>query len=223
MYEGPKLVIYPGGMGGQKTAYAILDLQRIRDGTHYGFKAFKPKNSEREGIDLGKAKLISRAGPTIEAITVPEDQPERILDLVGRKDIFVLIDEAHMFNSNLQKVVDTLLSRRNVVHAAFLINDYGDRVFPNAAYLMSQADECTGFYHGICKEPGCRNKGVHSQLLVIEGRGKKKRESLVPYHGKKNIISGDIKGGIKKVQYRPRCHDHYVRPENHPDFKEEKR
>ncbi len=211
MYEGPKLVIYPGGMGGQKTAYAILDLQRIRDGTHYGFKAFKPRNSERKGIDLGKAKLVSSAGPTIKAITIPEDKPEMILDQIERKDLFILIDEAHMFGSGLQKVVDTLLSRRNVVHAAFLINDYGDRVFPNASYLMSQADICTGFYHGVCKEPGCTKKGVHSQLFI--------QGEIALYRGSK-LFTGDIKSG-SKIKYRPRCHEHYEKPKNHPDFKEE--
>lgn len=211
MYEGPKLVVYPGGMGGQKTAYAILDLQRIRDGTHYGFKAFKPKNSEREGIDFGKAQLVSRAGPTIDAITVPEDQPEKILRLVKQKDLFVLIDEAHMFSTALQEVVRELLLRRNVIHAAFLINDYGDRVFPNAAFLMSQADECKQFYHGVCKETGCTNLGTHSQLFL--------KGEIAPYQGAK-LFTGDIKHG--EIEYKPRCHMHYEKPENHPNYKEGK-
>lgn len=205
MLHGPQLIIYPGGMGGQKTAKAVLDLQKVRDGTHFGYKAFKPENSVRN-FDKGKNKLISRAGPTLDAVVVKG--AKEIMKHVTRQDLYILIDEAHMFGMPLRSVVEELLDRRAIVHTAFLINDYGDRPFPISTYLLSQASRCDGFHFGMCSIDGCTNDGNHSQLLV---KGK-----LAPYT-KKNIIVGDVKAA--DLRYEPRCHTHYIHPDNLKEVK----
>ena len=199
--QGPQLVVYPGGMGGQKTAQAILELQKIRDGTHFGYKAFKPRASLRE-IDKGQAALISRAGPSLDAIIV--DKASEILRSVTRQDLFVLIDEAHMLGMGLKPVIEELLDRRAIIHTAFLINDYGDRPFPISSYLLSQASRCDRFYFGMCATEGCTNDGNHSQLL-IDG-------NIAPYT-KQKLRVGDIKPNAS-IAYKPRCHTHYVKPED---------
>ena len=199
--QGPQLVIYPGGMGGQKTAKAVLELQRIRDGTHYGYKAFKPRNSIRD-IDQGREELVSRAGPTLEAVIV--EKASDILRHVTRQDLYILIDEAHMFGMDLRPVVEELLDRRSIVHAAFLINDYGDRPFGIATYLLSQASRCDGFHFGLCSVDGCTSNGSHSQLL-IDGE-------VAPYTGPE-LRAGDIKAGAE-IHYKLRCHTHYIKTED---------
>ena len=199
--QGPQLIVYPGGMGGQKTAKAVLDLQRIRDGTHFGYKAFQPANALRE-LDRGRTALVSRAGPTLDAVVV--ENAEDILSHITRQDLYILIDEAHMFGENLRLVVETLLDRRAIVHAAFLINDYGDRPFPISTYLLSQASRCDGFHFGMCSVDGCTDNGNHSQLL-IDG-------VVAPYTGTE-LRAGDINKGAKLV-YQPRCHTHYIIPED---------
>ena len=199
--QGPQLIVYPGGMGGQKTAKAVLDLQRIRDGTHFGYKAFKPRNSIR-GIDQGRPELISRAGPTLDAVIV--DSAAEILDHITRQDLYILIDEAHMFGMALRPIVETLLDRRAIVHTAFLINDYGDRPFPISTYLLSQASRCDGFHFGMCSVEGCTDNGNHSQLLIDD--------VVAPYTGPELRV-GDIKPNAK-LAYKPRCHTHYTVPEN---------
>lgn len=210
MLEGPQLIIYPGGMGGQKTAYAILNIQRIRDGTHYGFKAFKPRNSIRLGIDEGDY-LRSRAGPSVDAIILDENNPRDMLKKITRKDHFILIDEAHMFESQgLKETVESLLDMRKIVHTAFLIKDYGDRMFSIAQYLLGRASQCDRFYFGVCSEEGCLSSGNHSQLF-IDGK-------IALYRGN-TPITGDLKSDANVV-YRPRCLIHYEKPENHPDLKE---
>lgn len=206
------LKVYPGGMGGQKTSHAILDLQRIRDGTNYDFLAFKPHNSLRPGIDDDSSSLVSRTGIRLEAVVVDEHNPNQILDNLQRRHQFVLIDEAHMFPGfGLQPVIEKLLDRHVGIHAAFLIKDYGDRPFPISVHLLSVATHCDKFYFGVCKHPGCTNPGSCSQLLV--------NGDIAKYAGPDaSIITGDIKKG--NIQYLPLCQVHYIRPENHLGYKE---
>ncbi|MAG78369.1 hypothetical protein CL616_03325 [archaeon] len=205
MIEGPYLQVYPGGMGGQKTAYAVLDAQKILHGApHLGtIKAFKPIESIREGIDDGpnKEKIVSRSGAYLDkAILIPRNNPKEILNHIERGDFLIVIDECHMFE-NLTPVIEELLNQRKIIFSSFLINDYGDRMFSTAKYLLSRADKCIRFYFGTCSVPGCTRPASHSQLF--------NSGEIAPYTGE--IQTGDI-STESKIKYEPRCSLHYIRP-----------
>ena len=204
MIEGPYLQVYPGGMGGQKTAYAVLDAQKVLHGApHLGtIKAFKPIESIRAGIDdgLNKEKIVSRSGAYLDkAILIPRHNPEEILNHVERGDCLVVIDECHMF-TDLKPVIEELLNQRKIIFASFLINDYGSRMFETAKYLLSKADECNRFYFGTCSVPGCTRPGSQSQLYI--------NGELAPYTGPE-IRVGDASAEAE-LSYEPRCSLHYI-------------
>jgi thymidine kinase len=204
MIEGPYLQVYPGGMGGQKTAYAVLDAQKILHGApHLGsIKAFKPIESVRAGIDDGinKEKIISRSGAYLDkAILIPRFNAKEILNHIERGDFLVVIDECHMFE-NLKPVIEQLLNQRKIVFASFLINDYGDRMFETAKYLLSKADKCNRFYFGTCSVPGCTRPASHSQIFI---------DGIIPDYTGPEIRTGDISTEAK-TKYEPRCGLHYI-------------
>ena len=208
--EGPNLVVYAGGMAGGKTGQAILEMQRISEGTHYRVKVFQPKNAVREGIDKGKPTIVSRTQLSFAATIIPENDPREILRQISRPDLFILIDEAHMFThpQGLKEVVETLLDQRKNVHAVTLTTDYGGRMFPITSYLLGRASDAK-FYHGFCSEPGCTRPANHSQLY--------KKGMFAAYQGAK-LFTGDIKEG--DITYKIRCLDHFEIPPNAPGFKE---
>lgn len=206
--EGPELVVYAGGMAGGKTGQAILEFQRIQEGTHFQVQVFQPRNAMREDLDT-ETSLVSRSGSKIAATIIPETNPNRILSELKRPELFVLIDESHMFEPRgLKESIEQLLDQRRIVHAVTLTTDYGGRMFPITQYLLGRASRVS-FHYGYCSEQGCTRYGNHSQLY-IDGK-------IAPYEGKK-LFTGDIKKG--KIMYKPRCLLHYEIPSNAQDFQE---
>ena len=209
--EGPQLVVYAGGMVGGKTGQAVLEMQRIQAGTQYPVKVFQPKNAIRQGIDEGQGMLVSRSGPRINAILVAENNPREIVQNITRPDLFVLIDEAHMFTDpkGLKGVIEDLLDQRRIVHVVTLMTDYGARMFPITKYLLGRASQIH-VHNGFCSEPGCTRPGNHSQLF--------RKGVIAPYEGGK-LFTGDIQEG--ELQYKPRCLLHFEMPSNAVGYQEE--
>lgn len=209
--EGPQLLVYAGGMAGGKTGQAILEMQRIAEGTHYKVKVFQPRNAVRKAIDKGRARIVSRGGPYFLATIIPENEPQEMLARIARSDLCVLIDEAHMFTNprGLKEVIENLLDQRKNIHAVTLTTDYGGRMFPITKYLLGRASSAT-FHNGFCSDPGCTRPANHSQLY--------RKAVLAPYEGAK-LFTGDIKKG--EIRYKIRCVEHFEIPPNAAGYKEE--
>lgn len=100
----------------------------------------------------------------LPVVYVSMDDPEKILQYVGRDGIQkVIIDAIHFFpRDRFIKVVNTLLNQGIDVYLNGLIYDYRKIEFGATRALMKMADECIEQY-SICVR--CGGKAEHTERL----------------------------------------------------------
>ncbi len=189
-----------GTMAGGKTDKLIKRAERFG---YRGkpFLVFKPDNSIRDGETPSEIK--SRFGVSLPAVTIPHNQPQEIVERLGRGIRLAFIDEAHMFDSSLESVLETLLDRGKMLHVSLLNADYGAEMFPITRYVLTRA-ESVKLCYGVCL-PNCGRDGVFNQAFLPDN-------SLLPYSPKDNIKKGDVESSADDVSYLPKCIDHFIYP-----------
>ncbi|OGC45585.1 hypothetical protein A2V49_03755 [candidate division WWE3 bacterium RBG_19FT_COMBO_34_6] len=93
---------------------------------------FKPNIDNR----YDKDKVVSHNRTSLEAIVIPKDNPNMILELIGINTTIVGIDEIQFFTPEIVQVCETLLSKGVNVIAAGLKQDSDGRLFGSMDKLL---------------------------------------------------------------------------------------
>lgn len=167
----------------------LLTLFSVLSNLNYSLLCFKAEARKISG--MGQTK--SHDERLLPVIYISMDDPEKILQYVGRDGIQkVIIDAVHFFaNSRITKVVDILLNQGIDVYINGLIFDYRKEEFGAVKGFMDRADEVIELF-SVCVR--CGSKAQHTER--ISG-------------GTEQSIGTS---GMKKAQYIPvctRCHKIY--------------
>lgn len=127
----PRLEVIAGCMFSGKTEELIRRIKRSRI-SGLGTLTFKPQHDTRVG-----AEIKSRNGDALEAIVVAD--PKQMLEIVGREDLVIGIDEAQFFNHDLIPVTLALIRQGKRVIVSGLDLDYREQPFEVVSMLMALA------------------------------------------------------------------------------------
>jgi len=176
----PELVVITGPMCSGKTEELI---RYLRQGQHaeIGVIIFKPNVDTRSG-----QAIKSRNGHALEAIEVPN--ANAILSYVQDKHIWVGIDEAHFFDTDLVRVILLLLRAGKRVIVAGLDLDYREVPFEVIAQLLALA-QIVQKLTAVCSKCHVRHASRSQRLTDDVSR----------------VSIGD-------KEYEPRCLQCYVPP-----------
>ncbi len=154
-----RLTVIAGPMFAGKTT-KLLTLFSVLSNLGYNIMCFKSEARKISG--MGHTK--SHDERPLPVIYVSMDEPEKILQYVGRDGIQkVIIDAVHFFpKQKLLKVVNTLLSQGIDVYVNGLIYDYRKQEFGATKMLMQQAQESI-LQYSICVR--CGGKADHTERI----------------------------------------------------------
>lgn len=178
-----KLTVIAGPMFAGKTT-KLLTLFSVLSNLGFSIMCFKAEARKING--MGHTK--SHDERPLPVVYVSMDEPEKILQYVGRDGIQkVIIDAIHFFpKDRFIKVVNALLGQGIDVYLNGLIYDYRKKEFGATRTLMKMADECIEQY-SICVR--CGGKAEHTERIS----------------GGKGQSIGTT--GIKKAEYIAVCAD----------------
>lgn len=154
-----KLTVIAGPMFAGKTT-KLLTLFSVLSNLGYSILCFK---AEAKG-NGGMGHTRSHDERPLPVIYIGVDQPEKILQYVGKDGIQkVIIDAVHFFpKDRFITVVNTLLGQGIDVYVNGLIYDYRKKEFGATRTLMKMADECIEQY-SICVR--CGGKAMHTERV----------------------------------------------------------
>lgn len=173
-----KLTVMAGPMFAGKTT-KLLTLFSVLSNLNYSILCFKAEARKING--MGNTK--SHDERTLPVIYISMDEPEKIMQYVGRDGIQkVIIDAIHFFpKAKIIKVIDTLLNRGIDVFVNGLIYDYRKEEFGAIKTLMAKADEVIELF-SVCVR--CGSKAEHTERIaggvaqLIGTTGPKKAEYI---------------------------------------------
>lgn len=173
-----KLTVIGGPMFSGKTT-KLLTLFSVLSNLGYSILCFKAEVRKVNGM----GHTQSHDERPLPVIYISLDQPEKILQYVGREGIQkVIIDAIHFFpKGRFIKVVEKLLRQGIDVYLNGLIYDYRKCEFGATRTLMRAADECLELF-SICVR--CGGKAQHTERIsggtsqAIGTSGPKKAEYI---------------------------------------------
>lgn len=147
-----KLTVIAGPMFSGKTT-KLLTLFSVLSNLGFNIMCFKSEARKISG--MGHTK--SHDERPLPVIYVSMDEPEKILQYVGKDGIQkVIVDAAHFFpKDRFITVVETLLVQGVDVYVNGVIYDYRKHEFGATRALMKKADECIEQY-SICVRCGAK-------------------------------------------------------------------
>ncbi len=154
-----KLTVIAGPMFAGKTT-KLLTLFSVLSNLDYSVLCFKAEAKKVNG--MGHTK--SHDERPLPVIYVSMDQPEKILQYVGKDGIQkVIIDAVHFFpKERILKIVHSLLAQRIDVYVNGVIFDYRKQEFGATRALMNIADECLELF-SICVR--CGSKAPYTERI----------------------------------------------------------
>lgn len=196
--ERPKLVVYYGCMFSGKTGEFIRRMRKFKQ-AETEYQAFKPYIATRFENNY---EIRSRDGDSCPA--TPVGKPSEILELLKKGIPVVGIDEAQLFDPEIVRVVQILVTRerKNVVISG-LATDFRHEPFGPMPALMAIASEVKKC-HAVCdfRDPTtgkkCGNEEAdRTQRFLLSGEP-------APYD------SPIVEVGDK--EYQARCERHHIVP-----------
>lgn len=154
-----KLTVIAGPMFAGKTT-KLLTLFSVLSNLGYSILCFKAEAKKVNG--MGHTK--SHDERPLPVIYVSMDQPEKILQYVGKDGIQkVIIDAVHFFpKDRVLKIIRTLLAQGIDVYVNGVIFDYRKQEFGATRALMNIADECLELF-SICVR--CGSKAPYTERI----------------------------------------------------------
>ena len=154
-----KLTVIAGPMFAGKTT-KLLTLFSVLSKLGFSLMCFKAEARKING--MGHTK--SHDERPLPVIYVSMDQPEKILQYVGRDGIQkVIIDAVHFFpKSKLLKVIESLLKQGIDVYVNGVIYDYRKQEFGATRALQKMADESMELF-SVCVR--CAGKAEHNERI----------------------------------------------------------
>ncbi len=155
-----KLTVIAGPMFAGKTT-KLLTLFSVLSNLNYSILCFKAEAKKING--MGHTR--SHDERPLPVIYISMDDPEKILQYVGREGIGkVIIDAVHFFpKDRFLAVVKKLLGQGIDVYVNGLIYDYRKQEFGATKTLMNMADECLELF-SICVR--CGGKAQHTERIA---------------------------------------------------------
>ncbi len=155
-----KLTVIAGPMFAGKTT-KLLTLFSVLSDLGYSILCFKAEAKSNGG--MGHTK--SHDERPLPVIYIGMDQPEKILQYVGKDGIKkVIIDAVHFFpKEKFLAVVEKLLTQVIDVYVNGLIYNYRKQEYGPTKALMGLADECIEQY-SICVK--CGGKAAHTERVA---------------------------------------------------------
>ncbi|OGG01912.1 hypothetical protein A2Z33_01590 [Candidatus Gottesmanbacteria bacterium RBG_16_52_11] len=154
-----KLTVMAGPMFAGKTT-KLLTLFSILSKLNYSILCFKAESRKVSGM----GHTNSHDERPLPVIYISMDEPEKILQYVGRDGIQkVIIDAVHFFpKARILKVIDALLSAGIDVWVNGLIFDYRKEEFGATRELFRRADEAMELF-SVCVR--CGSKAEHTERI----------------------------------------------------------
>lgn len=154
-----KLTVIAGPMFAGKTT-KLLTLFSVLSNLGYSILCFKAEAKKVNG--MGHTK--SHDERPLPVIYISMDQPEKILQYVGKDGIQkVIIDAVHFFpKDRILEIVRSLLAQGIDVYANGVIFDYRKQEFGATRALMKVADECLELF-SICVR--CGSKAAYTERI----------------------------------------------------------
>lgn len=154
-----KLTVIAGPMFAGKTT-KLLTLFSVLSNLGYSILCFKAEAKKVNGM----GHTTSHDERPLPVIYVSMDQPEKILQYVGKNGIQkVIIDAVNFFpKDRILTIVRSLLAQGIDVYVNGLIFDYRKQEFGPTRALMNIADECLELY-SICVR--CGNKAPYTERI----------------------------------------------------------
>lgn len=159
MTKRGKLTVIAGPMFAGKTT-KLLTLFSVLSNLNYSILCFKAEARKTGG--MGHTR--SHDERPLPVIYVSMDEPEKILQYVGKDGIQkVIIDAVHFFpKSKILKIIDTLLSQGIDVYVNGVIYDYRKKEYGATKDLMKLADDALELF-SICVR--CAGRAEHTERI----------------------------------------------------------
>lgn len=154
-----KLTVIAGPMFAGKTT-KLLTLFSVLSNLGYSILCFKAEAKKVNGM----GHTNSHDARPLPVIYISMDQPEKILQYVGKEGIDkVIIDAVHFFpKDRIITIVKKLLQSGIDVYANGVIYDYRKQPFGATQALLKMADERTELF-SICVR--CAGKAEHTERI----------------------------------------------------------
>lgn len=191
--NGYSFELITGPMGCGKTEELLRRIRRCVI-ARKKIKVFSPQIDTRSNGDY----IESRNGLWADAIKV--EHSLQILQKVKPDDEIVAIDELQFFDSNIVRVITTLMNEGKKVIGTGLELDFKSEPFGSMPELLCIATEVDK-YHAVCMKCGCEH-ATRTQRL-IDGEPADKSSPLI-------MIGGD-------ETYEARCIKCYELPDKNAD------
>ena len=210
-YNPGILEVYTGPMRCGKTLKIALRVNKLKHLEDIQFIAFKPSTDTRS------EEIESRDGFKIPSVTIPSNEPERVLDYIKEEHKVIVFSETQFFDKYLAQITERLLKERKNVIVEGLNLDFRGEPFGIMPFFLSRADHIEVLtaicdYHTIEgeKRVRCQNPATRTQRLINERPAD--YNSPIVLIGDKSII------GQPRQSYECRCLEHHFVP-NIPDLK----
>jgi thymidine kinase len=205
-----ELYLTQGPMGCSKSEHTLIWIRKAVNNGKKFIAAFKPK-----GDIIHPGKIESKAGESVDAIEIPDDNPREIrreleeFEAKNKRRVdVVVVDEAQFFKTfEFFWTVKDLLDDGYDVYVAGLTTNFRGEPF-GAMQLLSEIAPIGNIHKPVawCK---CGKKGTFTQRLLPNGE-------LAPWDSLEKV-AGDIEikkhGGNKPdFIYAARCERCFVRP-----------
>ena len=218
-----EFILYNGPMNSGKTETLVKHSKNLKDHASQNVQAFSILENTRDGLN----QIVGDNGDRLDAISIPMNNPEFILDHVYKLDKIrrvdvVSIDEIGFFIYNIIPVIRTLKKEDRVILAATINKSFRGEDFGVVPYLLGLADprslESTTF-NSYCKlivnNRQCSNPATYTVRLsrdsdfkvdffdkqnnVIEGYG------FAPYFDPLKVFEEKKQSGFKQREYTTAC------------------
>jgi thymidine kinase len=226
------LEVFYGPMRSGKGDSILRRIDRFNFSGGLEYIAFHPEEDKRT-----PGKIVSRIGATdqitrfVDAISIPGNDPDKLLNYIRDKHGLIVIDEAQFFNARIVHVVNDLLRQNRNVIVSGLNLDFRGEHFGQMSYFISHADMPHPLFASCAymspddsgKIVPCSQRAQFTQRL-IDGQPASYNSDVVVIEERKSFLKNLIQPFIKDVAqpeydkstgiitYEPRCRIHHTVP-----------